>query len=413
MPLSTKHLPLIVTLLFGCGGDSSSTAPTNDAEPIRIGQLTTLTGALAQLGTSWRATAEMAVAEINAAGGVLGRPLELVIADTETDPAAAVVGARSLLARGVVGIVGPQISSATLRVAREVTVAGKVPIISPSSTAAEISTLEDDDMVWRTAASDIFKGKIVAKYAYDTGSRRAAIIFIDNSFGRGLSDEFISTFEGLGGEVINRINYPELDGDAIGEYDYRPHTEAVMSGEPDLVYVISLTEDGVKIMISADAAVSDTYRPRFMSELAPSTDLLALVSIYEGLSGLEQRSPTTANRALFVSNFVSRYDLEPEQFADGIYDAIYLLALAMEQAGSTEAEAITGALRSVSSSGAAINVADFARAKALIASGTDIDYEGASGSIDFDANGDVASGTFRVWTVENAAFVDVTTITFP
>ena len=90
-----------------------------------------------------------------------------------------------------------------------------------------------------------------------------------------------------------------------------------------------------------------------------------------------------------------------------------MLALAIEQGGSTDADVIVSQLRDVSLSGAAVNVADFARAKTLIDNDLDIDYEGASGSIDFDAHGDVTSGTFRVWQVQNAAFADVITITFP
>ncbi|MBT3343062.1 MAG: ABC transporter substrate-binding protein [Gemmatimonadetes bacterium] len=399
--------------LAACGGDSSSSGPETAQTPIRIGQLTTLTGALDRLGGPWRATAEMAVAEINAAGGVLGRTLELVVADTETDPGAAVLGAQSLVAQGVVAIVGPQISSATVRVANEVTIASDTPIISPSATAADITTLEDRGLVWRTAASDLLKGKIVATYAYELGLRTAGIIFVDNEFGRGMLQEFVNSFEALGGQVLNRVNYPELDGDAIELYDYRPHAEAVMAEEPDLVYIIAFGADGVKIMINADTIVSDTYRPQFMTELAPSADLLPLVAVYEGLLGLEQRSPVSANRDLFVDNYKARYGQDPEQFSDGIYDAVYLLALAIEQGGSTDADVIVSQLRDVSLSGAAVNVADFARAKTLIDNDLDIDYEGASGSIDFDAHGDVTSGTFRVWQVQNAAFADVITITFP
>ncbi|MBT4099015.1 MAG: ABC transporter substrate-binding protein [Gemmatimonadetes bacterium] len=408
-----SHCWLLGLLIASCGGDSGSTGPKTDETPILIGQLTTLTGALDRLGGSWRATATLAVDEINAGGGVLGRPLQLVVADSETDPDAAVAGAQSLVAQGVVAIVGPQISSAALRVAREVTIAANIPIISPSATAAEITGLEDNHLVWRTAASDILKGRIVADYAYEIGARRAGVIFVDNSFGRGLSEEFIDAFESLGGEVLNRVNYPELDGDAIETYDYRPHAEAVAAGEPDLIYVIAFGADGVKIMISSDGLVTDEYRPQFLSELAPSADLLPLVAIYEGLLGLEQQSPTTVSRSSFVSNYQDRYGGEPVQFADGLYDAIYLLALAMEQGGSTDAAVITANLQSVSRGGAAVNVADFSRARSLIGNGTDIDYEGASGAIGFDSNGDVTSGTFRVWKIENAAFADVTTITFP
>jgi branched-chain amino acid transport system substrate-binding protein len=400
-------------LVFGCGDDSASTAPASDVQAIRVGQLTTLSGALARNGESWLATAKMAVAEINAAGGVLGRPFELVVADTETDPDAAVAGARTLVAEGVVAIVGPQISSSTLRVAQEITIPANIPIISPSATSAEITGLEDRELVWRTAASDLLKGRIVAEYAYDADYRRAGIMFVDNSFGRGLMEEFVATFEALGGEVVNRVNYPELDGDAIETYDYRPHAVAAMADEPDLVYLIAFGNDGVKVMINAESIVSETYRPKFITEMAPTTDLLPLVAIYEGLQGLEQRSPTTANRALFAANYTDRFGDVPGQYADGVYDAIYLLALAMQEGGQADAATIRDHMREVSRSGAAVNVDDFTRASSLIDENIDIDYEGASGSIDFDENGDVTSGTFRVWEVQNASFVDVSTITFP
>ena len=396
-----------------CGGDDKSTGADMDTAPVKIGLLTTLSGALSRWAPSHRATAQMALSEINDAGGVLGRKVELVVADSGTDPDQAVLSARALIDQGVAVILGPVISSATLKVAREVAIAQDIPLISPTSTSSEISALEDNNLVWRTAASDLVKAKVAAEVAFDSGARRAGIIFIDNSFGIGLADEFTTQFVSLGGEVINLIAYPELSGNEIENYDYRAHVNLVMNNEPDLVYLISFADDGDKIAIAADGLVSADYRPQFLVELPPSVESLSQIGIYEGLLGIEQQAPASANHRLFLSNYIAQYDSEPVLFADALYDAFYLAALAIQQAGSTEGSKIAAQLHGVSTAGTPVNVDEYARALELLDQGIDIDYEGASGSIEFDTRGDVSTATYRVWRVENGAFVDVKTVSFP
>jgi branched-chain amino acid transport system substrate-binding protein len=402
-----------LVLATGCGDDSESGPAAAEGDSIKLGLLTTLSGGLEREGSSWRAAVEMAVAEINAAGGVLGQEVELLIADTGTDPERAEAAAAGLRDRGVVAFIGPIISSSTLRVAAQVAVPASLPLISPASTAGEISGLADADLVWRTAVSDVFKGKIVARYAHDTGSRRAAVLFLDNSFGRGLADEFSVAFTELGGQVVSRVSFPELSGAQIEEFDYRPNVDEAMREEPDLLYVISLTEDGVKIVIAADANVSAEYQPRLVSEMSPDESLLSVIGVFEGLLGIEQKAFDSPGRTAFVENYRRLYDSEPAQFAGATYDAVYLWALAAQQAGVTAGEGVVAQLQAVSSGGTVVHAGQFGEALRLLASGADIDYEGASGSIDFDAKGDVASGTFRVWQVENGAYIDVGNIRFP
>ena len=406
---------LLLLSLISCGGGDSDNNPANggDEPTIRIGLLTSLTGALERLGPSHRAAAEMATREINAAGGILGRQIELVIADSETDPVASGQNAQTLIAKGVAAIVGPGISSATLKVANEITIPQEILLVSHGATSAAITSLDDNDLVWRTAASDNIKAKIAAGVAFDLGAQKVGVIFIDNSFGRGLAEEFATQYAALGGEVVNNIAYPELTGDEISSYDYRIHVDLVMDGEPDLIYMITFADDGSKIAIAADARVSDAYRPLFLAELPPSTGSLAEIGIYDGLYGVEQESPDSPNHAQFAREFRAQFDSDPDLFADSIYDALYLIALAIEQAGSAESPAIAAELRAISAGGTQINVGEIARGLELIRQNADIDYEGASGSINFDANGDVASATYRVWKVENGAFVNLETITFP
>lgn len=405
----------ISLLCLGCGGgdDKSANAPDNGVEPIKIGLLSTLTGALGRQGQTYRATIEMAVSEINAAGGVLDRPIELLIADTQTDPAAAVVAAQTLVDQGVVAIVGPVISSSTLEVAANIAIPRQIPIIANASTSPAISHIDDGGMVWRTALSDAFKGNVVARYAFEQGPRSAAILHVDNSFGHGMADEFSAAFTALGGEVIARAYYPELSANDIQGFDYRPFVEEVLADKPDLLYTITFSEDGVKIIIAANTWKTDDYAPLIITEISSSESILSDIGTYEGLVGIEQENIASARQQAFVERYRARYDSDPDQFADTAYDGLYLLALAIEQAGSTAGEAIAAHLQSVSSGGEIVESGAFAAARARIRAGADINYEGASGAIDFDSRGDVSSGTFRVWVIKDGDFVDVEAITVP
>jgi len=407
-------LTALTAILLGCGDDASGPTETDDdAPPIKIGLLTTLSGALSRIGPAHRAAVNMAAEEINDGGGVLGRTIEIVVADTGTDPEKATAGARELIAQDVAAIVGPNISSSVIEVATKVTVPEGMLLISPSATAGEITALEDDGLIWRTAASDAFKGKIAAHYAFESGSRTAGLLLIDNSFGRGLAAEFAAEFTRLGGRVVNTIDYPELRIEEIEGYDYRPHLVEVMEEEPDLIYLISLVEDGIKIVISANDLLSSTYHPRFLSEIPPTEQLLGEVGTYEGLIVISQESSTDQNHVVFLEKYQDRYQSAPELFTESAYDALYLLALAMGQAGSTAPADIAAQLQSVSSGGTKIGVGEFTHAAELIAQVQDIDYDGASGAIDYDANGDVTSGTFQVWKIEDGRFADAGLLTFP
>jgi branched-chain amino acid transport system substrate-binding protein len=204
-----------------------------------------------------------------------------------------------------------------------------------------------------------------------------------------------------------------LTSSEIESYDYRIHVDQAMEGRPDLIYLITFIEDGAKIAIAADSHLSEAYQPFFLAEIPPSSGALADIGVYEGLYGVEQESPTTSNQLLFRERYIELFDTEPDLFADAVYDGVYLIALAMEQAGTTLATAVAGQLRAVSAGGTVVNVGEFARGVELVRQGDEIDYEGASGSIDFDAFGDVSSATYRIWKVENGQFVDLETVTVP
>lgn len=419
--LPARRLLLLLSLIvgIGCGGDDgSSTGPSDSGvETIHIGLLVPVTGSWAR-GLSWNQAAQLAVDEINESGGVLGRPLELLIANTETVPAIAVEGARQLVNDGVVAVIGPGTSTATLDVAHQVTVPAGIPLITPSATSPVIADIDDAGLVWRTAASDVFQGKVAAQWAIANGHESAGILYVDNAYGSGLSEAFAASFEELGGTVTASINYPDLSEDDIASFDYSRVVRRVFAGAPELIYLITYESDGAKITVAASQQLDASQQVTFFAcdAIASSTFIEnSAPAVVEGMVGTipfprvdseEYRHFAGLYRATFKAE-------PPESYGDATYDAVYLAALALQQAGVVDAALMAANLSSVSEGGTHIVPGEFARARDLIASGTDIDYKGAGGDVDFDENGDILSGTYRIWRVEDGSFAVVETIAFP
>ena len=171
-------------------------------EPIKIGTLIDTTGDLAIFGPSIVLATDLAALLINEAGGIDGRPVELIHRDSGTSPQIATDAASALVnVDGVEAIVGSLSSGVTLAVAESVTIPNGVVLVSPASTSPAISSLDDNDTVFRTTVSDALQGVIAAQAASQLGYDNVATIYINNAYGEGLSTVFQETFEGLGGTV--------------------------------------------------------------------------------------------------------------------------------------------------------------------------------------------------------------------
>ena len=359
----------------------------------------------------------MAIADINDLGGVLGRPLELLIADTETVPAIAVSGARRLVDEGVVVVIGAGASSSTIAAAEQVLIPNGVLLISPSSTSPAIADLDDDDLVWRTVASDVFQGRLAAAWAYDSGHRTTGILYVDNAYGLGLSAAFTREFESLGGRVTAAIGYAELSSDEIVAFDYTRPVNGALEGNPDLIYLITYDQDGAKISVAAASHLSSDYRPAFLGCDGNTSQAFvdnAAPDVIDGMVGTLPIAPEDNTDYLaFVDQYTRLYGIEPESFSESTYDAVYLAALAMVAAESSEPQEIARELRAVSADGTPVTAQQFGLARDLLADNQDIDYRGAAGSLDFDEFGDILSGTYRIWRIENGSFTTIQTKTFP
>lgn len=182
----------------------SATAPT---EPLKLGSIMSNTGDLADFGPPIEAAIEMAIEEINASGGVFGQDVLLASADDGTLPEQGQAEARRLIdVEGVHAIVGALSSAVTQAVAENVASPANVVVISPASTAAAITTAADNDYLYRTPIQDAAQAEVLAGLADEQGYTNVCVLYVNTPYGKGLSENFTSEFEALGGKVSNQVS---------------------------------------------------------------------------------------------------------------------------------------------------------------------------------------------------------------
>jgi ABC-type branched-subunit amino acid transport system substrate-binding protein len=176
------------------------------ATPLKLGLLLAYTGDLSDFGPAHENAARLAVKEINAAGGVLGAPIEVATGDTATDPSVGVSEATRLInVEHVQVILGALASGVTLPVAESVTGPDHILQISEASTSPALTAAKDNDFLFRTTISDAAQGVVLAKLATDLGLKSVCTMYINNAYGQGLSQIFSENFEKAGGTVTAQV----------------------------------------------------------------------------------------------------------------------------------------------------------------------------------------------------------------
>lgn len=384
------------------GGGGASDTASGDA--IAVGALMPLTGDLQAYGESAVNGINLAIDEINAAGGVLGRPLELAIGDTQTAPQPSIDAAQRLISvEGVDVVIGPMSSGEAIPVSESVTSKNNVLQLTNSATSPVISDLDDSDLTFRTVPSDAYQGVALAEVVREKNLANLAIIYINNDYGQGLADSFQAAFEAAGGTVSGAVPYEQ------GQASYRGELQQLADGGAEALVLIGYPENGITIL---KQSLEEKFFDRFVF-----TDGMKAPEVIEAigadfLNGSIGTTPQAVAESEAYQSFVKAYEtkfgeLPPKPYIDTAYDAMMLIALAMEKAGSTEGPAVRDALREVANSpGTEIRTGEWAKALTAIKAGEDIDYIGASGSLEFDDKGDV-SGTFAEWAIENGEIVTV------
>jgi len=351
----------------GCLGSFSGRGET-----VQFGALFPLSGSLERLGTHGKRAAEQAVADVNDAGGINGTEVELTVLDTEASVETATEQYRSLVEQGIVGFVGGLISDVSIALAPEAA-SDAVMEVSPASTAPQLSTAGRADgtkYFGRVVPSDGAQAAVMAKALDDpmhVGADSVALLSIDNSFGAGLAE---AQTESLDSEVVADVRFdPAADS-------FDDVLRAVFENDPDAV--------GFTCAAGQERGVLDAYErsdydvPWVFSSGMFDGDLPAY---YEGFYSASFSSGRTDGYFDLVRRFT---DIDqPAAYAVNAYDALFLMASAAEKAGESSGPAIAETIQSVSGgSGHTVSVGDFDRVRSLIEAGRDVNYQGASGSVD-------------------------------
>ncbi|MBV0911812.1 ABC transporter substrate-binding protein [Anianabacter salinae] len=396
--MKTLLLSTAAALAFTGGAMAAS----HEGGAVKIGVILGFTGPIESLTPNMAAAAELAMTEINEAGGVLdGMMLEPVRADsTCIDSAAATAAAERLITSdGVVAIMGADCSGVTGAILANAAVPNGIPMISPSATSPGLSTAEDNGLFFRTSPSDARQGEVLAAILADKGITEVAVTYTNNDYGKGLSDAFISSFEANGGTVT--ISAPHEDGKA----DYSAEVASLASGGGEVLAVLGYADQGGKgvIQASLDTGAFDTFMmgdgmfaDSLMADLG--ADMAGSFGAVPWSQGEGAEAFTSVTEAAGINGDTS--------FTRESYDAAALLALAMQAGGEATPAAIAANILNVANApGEPILPGELAKALQILKDGGEIDYVGAT-NVELIGPGE-AAGTYREYTVEDADYSTV------
>ena len=380
----------IASLATACGStpaagpDLTIAAPSTTIGPSRIDDgvlrlsvhLPT-TGAGARLGVPMSDAVRVAVSAINAAGGVLGEPVEVDFVDEATS-----VDLRATIQAGADAIIGPASSTKTLAVLNQAVEAG-VLVCSPSATAQLLDRFPDANLFYRTAGSDSLQMSALARTAARTGSGSITIVHLDDLYGRGLASS-LATAVGARASLSVSETIP-FSGD---DPDLSDEATAALSNGARIIAVLGDTDDGGRMLSAIDAALA--ANPEVATPFIVVNDSLRTAT--DVIAGLSNRLRATivgvAPRAI-----VTAVESPVGAFSTNAYDCTILIALAALQAGSDAPRAIASQMASVSAGGRICTT--FAECADLIDQGLQIDYNGLSGNVDLSSTGDLTKAWFR------------------
>jgi branched-chain amino acid transport system substrate-binding protein len=348
-------------------GDVMSAAAENS--PITIGVVLPLTGDAAHWGIPVRNGADMAVEEVNRAGGIGGRRITLMVEDDRCQPADAIAAFHKIAAAGAAPVIlGAVCSSATLAIA-PLAEARQTVVISPASTSPKVT--DAGEFIFRIIPSGSLRAKVLADYVYnDRGLSSLAALYINNEGGIGGASAFKAQFTQLGGAVVAEEAYPQ------GATDLRAQLAKIKASDADGVVVGSYPPDTVVVL--KQARELGLRLPLFFTTESPqNTEVLrAAADAANGAIYILSAPPEGAAADKFARAYEARFSHKPELFAAEGYDVVRLIEAAMTAAApSPNGPAIRDYLYAVKN------------------------YAGASGTITFDENGDVIK-PYAIKTIE-------------
>ncbi|MCX6933724.1 MAG: ABC transporter substrate-binding protein [Verrucomicrobia bacterium] len=320
---------------------AAATAALTAQETIKIGEYASLTGKEASFGQQSHKGLTLAIEEINAAGGALGRKLELFTEDNQTKPGESATAAKKLISRNkVVALIGEVASGRSLEAA-PIAQAAKIPMIAPAATNPKVT--QTGNYIFRVCFIDPFQGTVMAKFAQnDLKAKRVAILSsVSNAYSVGLAKFFKETFVANGGLVVSEKNFSE------GDKDFRAQLTAVKAANVDAIFVPSYYTEAA--LIARQARDLGLTVPLFGGDGWVADQLLEIGG--DALNGCYYSthfSPENQDPVVqaFVKKFKARWGANenPDAFAALGYDAAFVLVDAIKRAGTTDGPKLRDAL---------------------------------------------------------------------
>jgi len=336
---------LLAGILAGCGTGEEGTS-SDGGDQIKIGVNLELSGPVASYGSSQNDGFNLAVEEINAAGGIAGKRIKLVTVDNKSDAAESTNAAIKLTSQDkVAAIIGPATSGnsvAQVQIAND----SKTPMITPSGTSPNVTVSDNgsvNEFAFRTSFIDPFQGTVAANFAANELKVKTAAVYADNAsdYAKGLAASFIEDFEAAGGTIVKQESYVAKDT------DFRSTLTRIKGSNPEFIFIPGYYEEvglivkqarelGITVpLMGADGWDSPTIVDLAGAEALNNTFIINHYSA-EDPDGIAKA---------FADKFDEKYGKAPNSFNALGYDTVYLLKDAIERAGSTDGTKIKDAIK--------------------------------------------------------------------
>ncbi|WP_175501439.1 ABC transporter substrate-binding protein [Halogeometricum limi] len=387
------------------GGDSTDAETATESEgdsggqgSYTIGMVDALTGSLAPYGKRNQRGKDLALEAINEVGiGSESGQLSISVEDSESSNQSGVTAAQKLVEQdGVPLFIGAVGSGVSIAMYDSVTEGSGVVQISQNSTSPELTTRPG---LMRTSPSGSAKGQALAQFIADEGHDTVAVTWINNDYGTGLSEVFAESFEG---DVV--FNEPHDQGQSSYSGTLTSMASTNASAWLFLTYANEMT-------VMANEAFDQGYNTNvdyYGAESTVAEEILANTpeGSLDGMKGITESAPADQdNYKNFVSNFEEAYDSTPTVWAAYAYDAVTISALAIEAADDFTGDALNEVVRDVTRPEGE-EVFSFEEAAAILRDGgspSDVNYQGVSGPVDIDENGD-PPGLYQVYSVQDHSY---------
>jgi neutral amino acid transport system substrate-binding protein len=372
-----------------CEPEQATAGDTPDTSPLVVGTLLPNTGSLAFLGPPEVAGVQLAINDINETGGVLSQPVTLIpgdSGDTTTDTANTTVD--RLLAGGADVIVGAASSAVSLQVIDKITSAGVVQI-SPANTSDQFVCYADRGQYFRTAPTDVLQAQALAQLIAEDGAQRVSILALNDPYGTGLASNTVENLEaaGIPSDQLQTIIY---DPNA---QSYNAEIDDVNNFAPDAVAIIGFDESARIITRMHELGIGPSDGMLVygvdgnMGNALGESVAAGLLDTMRGTTPLTDVGTEFQDRLKTVDPALLDFN-----YAGESYDAVVIPALAAVQAGSTAGVDIAANINSVTKDGEKCTT--FAECLPLLEAGTDIDYDGVTGELNFSDAGEPATGSY-------------------